>query len=303
MSNEALGSLDAGEQAHFDTAGEAELPESTGAEEAQQEEQEGGEQAESQEGAEQQEQTTKTEKTVPLAALHEERQRNREMRERQKALEEQVRIGNERMQQLFAMAQRGQQPQVPAFDQDPATNLHARLSQIEQYAQQTASQQQAEVQRHQAEAQRQAAIQELHRDLDSQEQEYRQVNPDYDNATKFLIEQESKSLQAMGYAPQAINQIIQNQLGSLAWELRAAGRSVPESVYALAQARGYQKQGGITPQQRIQGLQKGTAAAKSLGSSGAAAGKLDLAALAAMPASDFAELTKDDKAWRQLMGG
>lgn len=290
MSTEALGSLDASEQAYFENQGATEIEPQEPTAETPAEEPTGEAAAEPEKGEPQ----SKEQKTVPLAALHEERQRNREMRQRMQALEEQTRIGNERLQQLFQARQ--PQPQIPAFEQDPATNLHTRLTGIEQFAMQQHQQQQAQ-------AQRARTIEMLQQETAAQEAEYREINPEYDKAVEFLTAQEAQSLQAMGYPPAQIAPMLQNKLAGLAWELRQSGRNVPDTVYKLAQSRGFRNAPAMTAQQKMQQTQKGVAAAKSLGSSGGAGNGLSLAALAEMPAEEFAELTKDDKAWRKLMGG
>lgn len=294
MSTEALGTLDASEQAYFENGGETPIEEgSTSTNEAEQTTatDQGSEQPEHKT-----EETSKEPKTVPLAALHEERQRRREQAERLRALEEQTRVGNERLQQLAAMVTQRQQPQIPEFEQDPATNMNARLAQIEQMAQQ-------QVRAQQEQAQRQAAMNHLQAELSAQEQEYRQVNPDYDNAVKYLGEVEVRSLMALGYSQQAASQMVQNQFGAMAWELRRQGQDVPSRVYEFAKARGYAQAPAVSPQDKISTAQKGVQASRTLGSGGQVKSNLDLAALASMPADEFDALTKDPKAWRALMGG
>jgi hypothetical protein len=297
MSTEALGTLTPSEQAYFENGGDTAID--SGVPETE-------EPANTEAAAEVEQPTNETNegdkpegekpvKTVPLAALHEERQRARELRERTRQLEEQMRIGNERLQQLARMAQ-GQQPQLPALDQDPVTNIHTRLSQIEQMTAQ-------QVQAQQAEVQRQAAMQHLQSELNVQESEYRQINPDYDNAVKFLGEVEVRSLMALGYPQAQAAQMVHNQFGAMAWQLRQAGQDIPSRVYALAEARGYAKAKPVSAQEKLNTAQRGVQASRSLGSGGQVKNNLDLAALASMPADEFDALTKDDKAWRRLMGG
>ena len=299
MSTEALGSLDAGEQAYFDNQGDQPIEETTAPEAATSE-------AVDNTAGETTEATTTEEKptkTVPLAALHEERNKNREMRQRQQQMEEQIRIGNERLQQLAAaMQQRLQpQPEIPAFEVDPATNLHTRLQQTEaalaQQRETFAQQQQAQAQ----EAARQAAINELQRDVAQQEAEYSQQTPDYPKALEHLQRAEFQALMALGAPQHEAIAIVQRNFGSMAWELRQRGQSIPERVYALAKARGYNPQ-AVTTQQRMQTTQRGVAAARSLGNGGAVTNNLSLETLANLPADEFATLVSDDKAWRKLMG-
>lgn len=300
MENEAIGTLDAGEQAYFESSGEAEI-----SSEIEQPSQDGLPETEQSNELEQvvdeeRELQPKQQKTVPLAALHEERAKAKEMRQRLQQLEEQTRIGNERLQMLAAAIQQknNPQPEIPDFDKDPATHLYERLERTEanqrHIAQYALSQQQ--------EAARQAAIHDLMQEVSRQEAEYAEKTPDYRDALEHLKSSEISALMAIGHDQQSATQIIHNQFGSIAWELRQRGESIPEKVYALAKARGYNPQ-QVTNQQKMQTLQKGVSAAKSLGTGGKVSSNLSLESLASLPAADFAELVKDERAWRRLMGG
>jgi len=298
MSDDVIGTLDASEQAYFENGGEesastdVEQVDATEAAEIST-----SEEPQAEESAEQQKPT----KTVPLAALHEERAKAKEMRQKLQMLEEQTRIGNLRLQQLAAaMQQRAaqDQPQIPEFDQDPATNLHARLQQTE--AKQRELDQYAAM--HRQEAERQAAIQDLTNHVNRQEQEFVAQQPDYHQALNHLKVAEVNALTALGHDERSAQEIVLRNFGAMAWELRQHGASIPDRVYALAKARGYNPQ-QVTSQQKIQTAQRGVSAAKSLGNCGKVSSNLSLEALANLPSDEFATLVSDDKAWRKLMGG
>jgi hypothetical protein len=299
MSTEALPSLDAGEQAYFENQGDQPIEETTAPEAATSETAETPAEAAADAGPSEDKPT----KTVPLAALHEERAKARELRQRMQQLEEQTRLGNERLQQLaMAMQQRAQpQPEIPAFEVDPATNLHTRLQQTEaalaQHNQTVMQQRQAQ----QQEFARQQAIQELTRDVAQQEAEYVAQTPDYHKALEHLKTAEVQALMALGHDQQTAMQVMQQNIMGMAWQMRQQGASIPGRVYALAKARGYSPQ-AVTAQQRMQTTQRGVAASRSLGNGGGVPNNLSLETLANLPAEDFAELVKDDKAWRKLMG-
>lgn len=287
--SEQLESQDTGEQVQ-EASAEDRLPE---LENDQQEEQAATHEETKPEGeAKPDDQSTKT---VPLAALHESRRKEREARDQLRAMDERVRIGEQRLQQLMELAQRGQQ-QMPAFDQDPASNLNARLAQIEQVRN-------AEQQNYMAEQQRAAAKARLQHEVGMQEADYRQTQPDYDDALAYLREDAINSMRAMGASDERIGQALEQQFGTMAWNLMQSGQNIPERVYALAKARGYQQKPAVSATDKMQMAQRGVSAARSLGSGGKPSTGLTLESLASMPADQFAEATKDDKAWRKLMGG
>lgn len=299
MSTEALPSLDAGEQAYFENQGDQPIEETTATEAANTDTEANTPEVTQDEVPTEE----KPAKTVPLAALHEERNKIREMRQRQQQMEEQLRIGNERLQQLAAvMQQRAQpQPEIPAFEVDPATNLHTRQQQTEAFiAQQQRAMAEQRHMQEQAQA-RDAALRELTRDVTQQEAEYVSQTPDYHKALDHLKTAEIQALMALGHDQQTAANVVQQNIIGMAWQLRQQGASIPDRVYALAKARGYNPQ-AVTAQQRMQTTQRGVAASRSLGNGGQVTQNLSLETLANLPAEDFAELVKDDKAWRKLMG-
>jgi hypothetical protein len=109
-------------------------------------------------------------------------------------------------------------------------------------------------------------------------------------------------------APEAIAERVGQEQAQAALQWAQQGMNPAEVAYALAKARGYQPKGQTTqqPQQtaeeKIAAQQRGTSAARGLGSGGGATrGKLTAQALASMSDEDFAKLT--DAEFKQAMGG
>ena len=299
MSDNTEGSAIASEQAYFETQGEEPITETT--EEVVETEQETA-------PVEEQQTEEKPQKTVPLAALHEERQRIKELRRELDQTKEVTRIGNERLNQLMAALQQQQQQPIPDVQQqqqpipdvqvDPVSNFDMRLRQqqqiIEQQNQWLARQQQEQAQRQQYE--------QLHSYVNSQERAFVAQKPDYVEAVNHLKQADARALMALGHDEETAAQMVHSHFTQLAVQLANQGVNLPERIYALAQAKGYTPKSS-EGQQRIQTAQRGVAASRSLGSGAGTANNLTLEALASMPAEEFAEATKDPKVFRRLMGG
>lgn len=289
MSENASESAVASEQAYFETKGEEpiveteESPVETEAQEA-----EGAEPVEAE----------KPQKTVPLAALHEERQRIKELRQELNQTKEQTRIGNERLNQLMQALQAQQQPQIPDRETDPINHFAT----VQALQQRQIEQQNAFIAQQQAEREQQAQLAQLHQYVNAQEREYVASKPDYLDAVAHLKSVDTRALVALGHDQATAEQIVHRHLTELAANLARQGVSLPERVYALAQAKGYAPKQAETSQ-RIATAQRGVAASRSLGSGAGTTNTLTLEALANMPVEDFAEATKDPRVFRRLMGG
>lgn len=169
---------------------------------------------------------------VPYGALHEERERRKELQAEVAALRDKWARADERLQQIVGALQQGgrapQDPAVPSYDEDPVGHLRARLDSIEQQASRAGamSRQQAD------EARLQTAV-------TTAEDGFRQETPDYDAALQFVRQKRLEEFQAMGYAPAAAHQLMTQEARAIAIDALRAGDNPARRVYALARLRGY----------------------------------------------------------------
>ena len=237
-------------------------------------------------------------KTVPLPALHEERARRRELQQ-QLQQERQAREEMERRVQarLDALAQAMQPKQdIPAFEENPAEHLKHSVEQVKQTAEMT--QQQISEWRQQQAAQAQIArAAEMVR---AAEAEFVRETPDYQHAVTFMLDSRTREFEAFGHDPATAKRMAAEEMAQGAISNAARGINPAEVAYKLARARGYNPQSSAADKMQMQ--QRGAMAAKSLGTGGAAVGKLSAKALAEMSDDEFAEATKGNN-WKKLMGG
>ena len=154
-----------------------------------------------------------------------------------------------------------------------------------------------------AEQQRAAAKARLQHEVGMQEADYRQTQPDYDDALAYLREDAINLMRAMGASDERIGQALEQQFGTMAWNLMQSGQNIPERVYALAKARGYQQKPAVSATDKMQMAQRGVSAARSLGSGGKpSTGLIAFESLASMPADQFAEATKGRQGMAQADG-
>ena len=292
--SEVTSTLSVSEQAHIDSGGETPIEPTTAVVE-------NTEPTTTEEATEPAE-TKEPQKTVPLAALHEERAKAKEMRQRLAHLEQQTQLGNQRLEQIIQAAQQRNAPQVPTLEENPVSHFDHRTRVLEARLQEQEQRNQQYEQREQQTYQ----YRQLQQHIGSQIQEYAQTAPDIGDAIGHLQTADVQALLALGHDEATAQQMVTRHHDELVVNLVRQGVNIPERLLALAKARGYApKAQAPDGAQKLQAVQKGTAAAKSLGGGGAVSNGLSLQALAAMSSEEFEEATsgKNEPAWRKLMGG
>lgn len=260
------------------------------------------EQPQAADAPEQAEQQPEAPKVVPLAALHEERNRRKELaaelaRERQER-EALARRVEERLQAM----QEAQKPPVPAFEENPAEHLRAKVEEAERIARMTAQQQAAWLQQ-----QQQAQIeQQIAQRVVADEAEFMAEKPDYNDAVQYLHKSRVGELMTQYGLPEAA--AIRQSAGELkeaAFVFTQRGMSPAQTAYQIAVQKGYtpkQAQQAADAATKFQTQAAGVKAAKSLGTGGATRTTMTAQQLLAMSDEEFAEATKGDN-WRKVMGG
>lgn len=237
-------------------------------------------------------------RTVPLAALHEERQRRKEAAD----LLKQERAAREalerRVEERLAALQQAMTPQTPApdFESDPAGALRHQITQVGQEARATREQVES-WQQHQARQQQLAATVDT---VQRHEAEFKAATPDYQEAVSFMLASRTREFEALGNDAMTAQQLAAQEMAQGALMNAAQGRNPAEIAYRLAKARGYTPKGS-DPAAKLQTQQRGVAASKSLGSGGATKGSTSVEALLSMSDEDFAAATKGGK-WEKLLG-
>jgi hypothetical protein len=286
------------------TENESQVTQDSGVEQTQQTQQTEQAQAESaQQTTEQkQDKQDKPEKMVSIHALHQARMENKEMRQK---LENMERTFQE-FQKRFAPPE----PQIPTVDVDPIAHFQARTQQLEQTIQEMNKRlESGDHEQRQREQQSQFA-----RQVYTLESQFKAQTPDYDEATLFLKQGMYNDLLNRGALPDEIPAMIDNQIGAMARQMLQVGMNPAQVAYHMAQSRGFksksaqeaeQRQAQEQAQQRaqqqqqnqqkIESINKGQSAAKSLSSTGGQGkGELTLEALAEMDADEL------DKHWAEI---
>lgn len=251
----------------------------------------------SQESAEEPQEAQKDErdakgKLVPLAALHEERQKRKELqaqfqqdritRERQNA------VLQARLDQLFQAAQ--PQPQMPG-PEDPAGQLQYGLNQTQQELAQLRNYVAQDAQRKAQEAQT-ANLVGWYR---SQAVEFQEKNDDFGGAYEHMRNLRVSELKAMGLNPAQVEHTLTQDELQIAWLAAQRGQNPAEIIYNMATSTGYRKQAKqeADPAQKMETLQRGVQASKTLGTSGGVTMKPTPQQIAEMPEEEFEKLLED----------
>lgn len=170
--------------------------------------------------------------TVPQGALHAER-------EKRKGVEQELAAAREQLAAIAKMREQiaSRKPaELPAAD-DPAALEHLRQRVAEQDQNLNRIGQHIDTQAaNQAEAQQLGAV------VSASEAEYRQQQPDYDNAIQHVVEARARELALYGLAPAQIQQTIADEAMDIVRSAVAQGRNPAELGYQIALSRGYRPQ-------------------------------------------------------------
>jgi hypothetical protein len=172
-----------------------------------------------------------TQQQVPLAALHEERQKRVRVEQERQALQQQL----QQFQQALEQAQKAQQAPPPDPNQDPiGAALHetqATKAQLEELRQWRAQQEQL--------TQENNLRQQFHQTITNSEATFRAKQPDYDQALNYAMQQYDKLLSAVIPDPAARRQRVYQEAIGAAYTVMSEGRDPAQFLYDTARNMGY----------------------------------------------------------------
>lgn len=218
-------------------------------------------------------------KTVPLAALHESRTQTKalrdELKQSQDAHKAEMAKAMDRFERaIAAFAPKPPEPvveKVPDFETDPAGwiahTMKSTGKELEDVRKELKTLQDDKAQKVEQDKQT-SVIRGIMDYAVTKENEFKAANPDYDEASAFLINSRKEELADLGYPEAQIMQMIQGEKLTIAAQAKEQGKNPAELVYNIAKRRGFQKKvpaagdgNGQQPQDdkaRIETVRKGT---------------------------------------------
>lgn len=258
-------------------------------------------------------------KTVPLAALHESRAETKAVRDALVTAEANNAKVMERFEAVLAkFAPKEEPPQeevIPDPNVDPVGYVTATMKATGKTlatVEKELSDMRAEKARGAEQNRQREAIGTIITTAATQETEFVKTNPDYWEASNFLVQSRNEELEEMGYDQLQRNAIINQEKVSIAAQALAQGKNPAAVVYGIAKRRGYAgkkppaeegpKQDEVTPAAKLEKARAGAEISASLSDlTGNAPVPLTVTKLLEMSDADFARImnTKEGKA---LMG-
>jgi len=218
------------------------------------------------------------EKVVPLAALHESRAINRELRQKMQTMEQRFAQIAEKLSP--------QQPQIPSVDESPVEHFTARMAQLEQIA------------LHQQQTQQQSQLlNQVMNAYSASATQFKQTTPDFTDAYNYLLEGRANQYAEAGYSKQDAEAMVKREEFSVITNAMQMGGNPAAFIYNLALANGYTKKEAKAEQDKsLEMIEKGMKANKSLGTApGKGADNMTLEALSQMGDEEF------DKYWDTIV--
>lgn len=213
---------------------------------------------------------------VKHEALHEERMRRKE-------LQQKIQMMESRFQEVVNNLKPKEETKVPAFEENPAE--HLRLQQ--EHINKSVAEQQQFIQQQRQAAEHHQRTQAMLNVYSAKAAEYQQSNKEFPDAYKFLLESRKNEYLAVGYSLDQVNLMIEQDELAIVHKAFEDEVNPAERIFNIAKARGYQAK-KVTPQQKIESIDKGVKASKTLSSvSGASPKGLTLEAIAEMSDEEF----------------
>jgi hypothetical protein len=238
-------------------------------------------------------------KQVPLAALHEARQIQKELREQAKKAQDEARLAREKaekMEQTFQsfLSERTKEA-APKYEEDPLGALKYENDQLKKKYEEV----ETGIKQTQDDWQRSQQYQHFTQQVVSQEAAYKQNVADYDQAVAYLKKVRLDDYADLGYEPAAAHEALQNEIFGLAQAAMSKGKNAADVAYKMAQRYGYKVQ---QVADKLDTLAKGQEASKSL-AGGKAEVPLTLNAISQLTEDQQDEIIKDHKLWLKIVGG
>lgn len=227
------------------------------------------------------------EKKVSIHALHEERMRRKEAQKRLQELEEKYARADERLKILF-------ERKKDEYEDPEAAKLRAE----------------EEARREHFEKLR--ALEEKTKEVDTRVQEikyrnliaesersFERAHPDYQQALDHALNVRRAALEVLDLDEEEAAEAVKREFATIINDSLQRGKNPAEVVYKMAQKMGYQQK---QPEKKIEDIQRGVAASKSLSqASGKKTVELTAEALATMSDEEFEKISNED--FRKIFGG
>lgn len=241
---------------------------------------------------------------VDIGALHEERERRKDLEHRNRVLEERTNLILQRINQPAAAPAEDSPAAPPPLDQDPVGHIVGQQQLQGRALEQVARLLQAQEQRDR----RATEITSLQQRAMAMEREYRAETPDYDDAVAYLLASQDRELRIAGFTDPAQRQKVlgEQALGTVARALQR-GENPAKMVHELAKARGYTAKPppaatDIAPAGKISQIAAGQQQARSVGAArGSGGGALTAQRLVEMSDAEFLKMM-DTPEGRDQMG-
>ena len=235
----------------------------------------------------------KEEKLVPLAALHEARLQNKELKGELQGLKDIVATGDRKLQSFIEGLQK---QAAPKFEEDPAgalkhenETLKAQINKIQERITQsdlTAKQQQD--------------LTKFSVLVQAKEKEFSKENTDYYKAAEFVAEIWRDEFQESGFDEAEIPQLVFRKSLSVTWQANQKEKNPAEAIYKIAKRYGWGKETKEkvkTDEEKLEKIEKGQDF-KSI-SGGTGPNDLSFSNLASMSDEQINKLVNDPELWNK----
>lgn len=217
----------------------------------------------------------------------------------------QTREENEKLKQMFdkilknANEQSAQvdQPKIVSYEEDPIEHLRQRAELAEKQLQEFSKDKQTNIQQ----AQQQQAMQKFIGTYQQQAANFAKGTPDFQDAYNFALKSRLEEYETFGYSKEQATAMANEDEMAIVANCLQNGVNPAEKIYQFAKMRGYQgnqpvKQEKPNNIQKLETIERGLQASKSVNQGGVKPSELTLEAIYAMDDDEF-----DKVDWKKVL--
>lgn len=226
---------------------------------------------------------------VPHGALHEERERRKALQQELSEIKSRVSGFDDLKSQVLELREKYSKQNETSFEEDPIKAMYDSQQEIRKRIEE--QEQYLRLQEHNNEYARQQS--DMINKYQRAAQDYTKSNPDFSNAYRYIIEARQNQYSALGYTPDEVIQIMQEEERQIVQRAFSDEANPAERIYNLAVASGYQSK----PKSDLHVVKNGIENAQTLSNSQSTTeGNDTIQKLLELEGEEF------EKAWAKLMG-
>src|SRR6266850_1062415 len=194
----------------------------------------------------------KEQKVVPLEALHEARNENKELRKELESMKGLVAAGDDKIKKFIDSVSKQAEAQAPKFEDDPAGNLKHENEQLRK----SLGEIQAKIDKQEGSAQQQDRLSQHANFVSAREQAFAKKNPDYFQASEYVAAVWRDEFIEAGFKEADVPKLVFGKALAITSQATQSERDPAAAIYKIAKRYGFAAKQQPAPDKKPDGESK-----------------------------------------------